>query len=133
LSQNFTLSFFALTFLLLFCFVFASFNFFGSDAKTSKRLFFPFEVTKIRLRFASFCFEAKIMAVFHFRVASFCFEVKRMAVFGFCFASFRFKAKNMAVFCFFFVLFLLRSILVTLQISTFRINGKQAKKALFLH
>jgi hypothetical protein len=33
-------------------------------------------------------------------------------------------------FCFFFVLFSLRSIFVSLQISTFRIDAKQAKKAL---
>jgi hypothetical protein len=48
-------------------------------------------------------------------------------------ASFRFKAKMMAVFCFFFVLFSLRSIFVSLQISTFRIDVKQVKKALFSH
>jgi hypothetical protein len=37
----------------------------------------------------------------------------------------------MAVFRFFFVLFSLRSIFVSLQISMFRIDAKQAKKALF--
>ncbi len=37
----------------------------------------------------------------------------------------------MAVFRFFFVLFSLRSMFVSLQISTFRIDAKQAKKALF--
>jgi hypothetical protein len=37
----------------------------------------------------------------------------------------------MAVFRFFFVLFLLRSIFVSLQISTFCINAKQAKKHFF--
>jgi hypothetical protein len=42
---------------------------------------------------------------------------------------FRFEAKMMAVFRFFFVLFSLRSIFVSLQISTFRIGAKQAKKA----
>jgi hypothetical protein len=47
------------------------------------------------------------------------------------FASFRFEAKMMAVFRFFFVLFSLRSIFVSLQISMFRIDAKQAKKALF--
>jgi hypothetical protein len=56
-----------------------------------------------------------------------------MAVFCFHFASFRFEAKMMAVFCFFFVLFSLRSIFVSLQIFTFRIDAKQAKKALFSH
>jgi hypothetical protein len=61
-----------------------------------------------------------------------CLEAKRMAVFRFRFASFRFGAKIMAVFRFFFVLFSLRSIFVSLQISTFRIDAKQAKKALFL-
>ncbi len=71
------------------------------------------------------------MAVFRFRFASFCLEAKRMAVFCFHFASFRFEAKMMAFFCFFFVLFSLRSIFVSLQISTFRIDAKQAKKALF--
>ncbi len=35
--------------------------------------------------------------------------------------------------CFFFVLFLLHSIFVSLQITMFRIDAKQAKKALFLH
>jgi hypothetical protein len=67
-----------------------------------------------RFRFASFRFKAKIMAVFRFRLASFCFE-----------------AKMMAVFRFFFVLFSLRSIFVSLQISMFHIDAKQAKKALF--
>jgi hypothetical protein len=54
-----------------------------------------------------------------------------MAVFCFRFASFRFKVKIMAVFRFFFVLLSLRSIFVSLQISIFRIDAKQAKKALF--
>jgi hypothetical protein len=71
------------------------------------------------------------MALFRFRFASFRFEAKRMAVFCFRFASFRFEVKMMAVFCFFFVLFSLRSIFVSLQISTFRIDAIQAKKALF--
>jgi hypothetical protein len=73
------------------------------------------------------------MAVFRFRFASFRFYAKMIAVFRFRFASFCFEAKMMAVFCFFFVLFLLCSIFVSLQISTFRINAKQAKKALFSH
>jgi hypothetical protein len=72
-----------------------------------------------------------MMAVFRFRFASFCLEAKRMAVFCFRFASFRFGAKMMAVFRFFFVLFSLRSIFVSLQISTFRIDAKQAKKSTF--
>jgi hypothetical protein len=54
-----------------------------------------------------------------------------MAVFCFRFASFCFEAKIMAVFHFFFILFSLRSIFVSLQVSTFRIDAKQAKKALF--
>jgi hypothetical protein len=74
-----------------------------------------------------------MMAVFRFRFASFRFEAKRMAVFCFRFTSFRFEAKMMAVFYYFFVLFLLRSIFVSLQISTFCINAKQAKKAFFSH
>jgi hypothetical protein len=74
-----------------------------------------------------------MMAVFRFRFASFRFELKMMAVFCFRLASFRFEAKMMAVFCFFFVLISLRSIFVSLQISTLRINAKQAKKALFSH
>jgi hypothetical protein len=49
------------------------------------------------------------------------------------FSSFRFEAKMMAVFRSFFVLFSLRSIFVSLQISMFRIDAKQAKKALFSH
>jgi hypothetical protein len=72
-----------------------------------------------------------MVAVFRFRFASFRFEAKRMAVFRFRFASFHFEAKMMAVFRFFFVLFLLRSVFVLLQISTFHIDAKQAKKALF--
>jgi hypothetical protein len=56
-----------------------------------------------------------------------------MVVFRFSFASFRFEAKMMAVLRFFFVLFSLRSIFVSLQISTVRIDAKQAKKALFSH
>jgi hypothetical protein len=74
-----------------------------------------------------------MMAVFRFRFASFRLEAKRMAVFHFRFASFHFGAKLMAVFRFFFILFWLRSIFISLQISTFRIDAKQAKKALFLH
>jgi hypothetical protein len=70
-----------------------------------------------------------MMAVFRFRFASFRFEAKRMAVFHFRFASFRFEAKMMAVFRFFFVFFSLRSIFVSLQISTFRFDAKEAKKA----
>jgi hypothetical protein len=54
-----------------------------------------------------------------------------MAVFRFRLASFRFEAERMAVFCFFFVLFSLSSIFVSLQISTFRIDVKQAKKSTF--
>jgi hypothetical protein len=72
-----------------------------------------------------------MMAVFRFRFASFCFEAKRMAVFRFRFASLRFEAKMMAVFRFLFVLFSLCSTFVSLQISTFRIDAKQAKKTLF--
>jgi hypothetical protein len=53
--------------------------------------------------------------------------------FNFRFPSFRFKAKTMAVFCFFFVLFLLRSILISLQISMFHIGAKQGEKTLFSH
>ncbi len=52
--------------------------------------------------------------------------------FRFRFASFRFKAKMTAVY-FFFVSFSLCFIFVSLQISTFRIDAKQAKKSLFLH
>jgi hypothetical protein len=72
-----------------------------------------------------------MMAVFRFRFASFRLKAKMMAVFHFRLASFRFEAKMMAVFRFFFVLFSFRSIFVSLQISTFRIDAKQAKKSLF--
>jgi hypothetical protein len=85
LSQNFTLSFFALKFLLLFRFVFASFHFLHRSEKN----LLPFR------------FKAKMMAVFRFRFASFRFEAERMAVFCFLFSSFRFEAKMMTVFCFF--------------------------------
>ncbi len=74
-----------------------------------------------------------MMAVYRFRFSSFQFEAKKMAVFRFRFASFHFEAKMMAGFRFFFVSFSLRSIFVLLQISTFRIDAKQAKKALFSH
>jgi hypothetical protein len=78
LSQNFTLSFFALEFWLPFCFAFASFHFrFTSDAKTSKIHFFRIEAKKIRFHFDSFRFEAKMIAfllLFHFfRFISLCF------------------------------------------------------------
>jgi hypothetical protein len=43
------------------------------------------------------------------------------------------QSENDGSFRFFFVLFFLRFIFVSLQISTFRINAKQAKKALFSH
>jgi hypothetical protein len=72
-----------------------------------------------------------MVADFRFHFASFHFEAKMVTVFRFRLASFRFKAKIMAVFRFIFVLFLLRSIFVSLQISMFRIDAKQAKKALF--
>jgi hypothetical protein len=75
-----------------------------------------------------FRIEAKKIISLPFRV-----ESKIMAVFLFRFASFRFEAKMMAIFCFFFVLFSLCSIFVSLQISTFCIDRKQAKKALFSH
>jgi hypothetical protein len=113
-----------------FCFRFISFRF-TSDAKTSEKNTFPIEEKKFRFRFASFRFQAKIMAVFRFRFASFNFEAKMMPVFRFRFASFRFEAKIMAVFRFFFVLSSLRSIFVSLQISMFRINAKRAKKGFF--
>jgi hypothetical protein len=66
-----------------------------------------------------------MMAFFRVCFASFRFEAKMIAVFCFRFASFRFEAKMMAVFRFFFVLFLLRSIFVLLQISTFCIEAKK--------
>ncbi len=74
-----------------------------------------------------------MIAIFRFRFASFHFEAKMMEVFRFRFASFCFKAKMMAIFRFFFVLFSLRSIFVSLQISMFCIDAKQAKKHFFLH
>jgi hypothetical protein len=99
--------------------------------KQAKKTFFRIAAKLITFCFASFRFDVKKIAVFCFRFASFRFEAKIMAVFCFRFASFRFKAKMMAVFCFFFVLFLLRSIFVSLQNSTFRIDAKRAKKAHF--
>jgi hypothetical protein len=103
-------------FSLLFRFVFASFLFrFALDAKTSEKTpFFASKRKKFRFSFAPFRFRAEKMAVFRFR-----------------FASFRFEPKMMAVFRFSFVLFLLHSIFVSLQISTFRIDAKQAKKSPF--
>jgi hypothetical protein len=65
-----------------------------------------------------------MMAFFLCYFASFRFEAKMMAVFRFRFASFRFEAEMTAIFRFFFVLFWLRSIFVSLQISTFRIDAK---------
>jgi hypothetical protein len=95
--------------------------------KSEKKLFLH-RSEKISLPFR---FEAKMVVVYHFHFASFHFEANMMAVFRFCFASFRFEAKMMAVFRFFLVLFSLRSIFVSLQIFMFRIDAKQAKKALF--
>jgi hypothetical protein len=74
--------------------------------KQAKKYFFASKRKKFCFRFASFRFKAKMMAVVCFR-----------------FASFRF----------FFVLFSLRSIFVSLQVSTFRIDAEQVKKALFSH
>jgi hypothetical protein len=62
-------------------------------------------------------------------MAVFCFHFASKRKGWQFFASFRFEAKMMAVFAFFFVLFLLASIFILLQISTFRIDAKQAKKA----
>jgi hypothetical protein len=71
-----------------------------------------------------------MMAVFRFRFASFCFEAKRMAVFASFSLHFASKRKLWQFFAF-FRFFSLLSIFVSLQISTFRIDAKQAKKALF--
>jgi hypothetical protein len=60
--------------------------------KQPKKYFFLFaSKRKISL---PFCFEAKLMAVFHFRFASFHFEAKMMEVFRYRFTSFHFKAKR---------------------------------------
>jgi hypothetical protein len=72
-----------------------------------------------------------MMAFFRFCFASFRFEAKMMGVLRFRFALFRFEAKMIAIFRFFFVLFSLCSIFVSLQISTFRIDAKEAKKTIF--
>ncbi len=90
-------------FSLFFCFRFAS------DAKKAKKHFFRIEAKKFHFRFASFCFKAKMIAVFCLRFASFHFKAKMMEVFCFRFASFRFEAKNygsfLLVFCFVFASF----------------------------
>ncbi len=49
--------------------------------KKRKKHFFASKRKNFNSRFASFCFEAKIMAVFRFRFASFHFEAKMIAVF----------------------------------------------------
>jgi hypothetical protein len=95
----------------------------------AKKHFFCIKAKKFCPRFASFRFEAKMMAVFRFQFSAFHFEAKIMAVFCFRFASFRFKVKMMAVFLFFFVLFSLRSIFVLLQIFIFRIDAKRRNGA----
>jgi hypothetical protein len=64
--------------------------------KQAKNLF-SHRSEKIRFRFASFCFEAKIMAVFRFCFTSFRFKANMMAVFAsflfcFCFVPFRFAS-----------------------------------------
>jgi hypothetical protein len=96
-----------------FCFRFISFSF-HFKCKNKRKNTFRIEAKKLCFRFASFRFEAKMIAVFRFR-----------------FASFRFEAKMMAFFHFFFILFSLRFIFVSLQISMFRIDAKQAKKHFF--
>ncbi len=85
LSQNFTLSFFALKFSLLFRFVFASFHFFASKRK---------KFASISLRsenYGSFSLPFWFISLRSEKDGSFCF----------LFTSFRFEAKMMAVFCFF--------------------------------
>jgi hypothetical protein len=75
-----------------------------------------------------FCF---VFATYHFRFAS---DAKTSEKTLFSpqseknFSSVSLQSVNDVSFCFFFVLFLLRSIFISLQISTFRINAKQAKK-----
>jgi hypothetical protein len=102
-----------LKFSLLFRFVFASFHFFASKGKNN---------------FASISLRSENYVSFSlpFRFISLRSEKDGSFSLPFCF-----KAKIMAVFCFFFVFFSLRSIFVSLQIYTFRIDEKQAKKAPF--
>ncbi len=109
------------------CFRLISFSFRFRCENKRKNTFFASK----RTNFISFRFEAKIMAFFRFCFASFRFEAKMMGVFRFRFALLRFEAKMIAIFRFFFVLFPLRSIFVSLQIPTFRIDAKEAKKTLF--
>jgi hypothetical protein len=100
---------------LLFCFVFASFHFrFASDAKTSEKTLFLHRSEK---NFASVShhFASKRKLWQFFASASLHFASKRKLwqfslLFRFVFASFHF---------------------VSLQISTFRIDSKQAKKHFF--
>ncbi len=79
-----------------FCFRFISFSFRFRCENKRKNTFFALKRKKFHVRFASFHFEAKMMAVFCFRFASFRFKAKKMVVF----ASFSF--------CFLFVLFSFR-------------------------
>jgi hypothetical protein len=84
---------------------------------------FRFRCENKRKKFASISLQSENDGIFRFCFVSCRFEVKTMAVFRFRFASFRFEAKMKAVFCFFRYVSL-RSIFVSLQISTFRIDAK---------
>jgi hypothetical protein len=93
--------------------------------------------------FNCFCIEAKKFASVSLRSENdgsfslpFCFNSLRSEKDGSFLLPFRFislRSENDGSFLLFFVLFSLHSIFVSLQISTFRIDAKQAKKALFSH
>jgi hypothetical protein len=128
-----------------FRFVFASFHIrFASDAKTSEKTLFSHRSEKISLPFhyislrskndGSFLLQFRVISVLSKNDSSFLLlfrfillQSENYGSFCFRFASFRFEAKMMAVFRFFLVLFLLHSIFVSLQISMFCTNAKQAK------
>jgi hypothetical protein len=116
---------------LLFRYVFASFHFrFGLDAKTSEKTLFSHRSEK-KFRFNSLRSEIDGSLSLPFRFIS--LRSKNNGSFSLPFRFISLRSENDGSFSLFFVLFSLRSIFVLLQISTFRIDVKQAKKALFSH
>ncbi len=81
--QNCSFRFFFVLFSLHFIFISLQMR-----KQAKKHIFRNNEAKKFRFRFASFRFEAKIMAVFRFRFPSFHFEAKMMALFPFFFVLF---------------------------------------------
>jgi hypothetical protein len=126
-----------------FCFCFISYSFCFRCENKRKYTFFASKrknYASVSLYFASkqkwwqFFLQFRVISVLSKNDSSFLLlfrfillQSENYGSFCFRFASFRFEAKMMAVFRFFLVLFLLHSIFVSLQISMFCTDAKQAK------